>query len=236
MFFFNLFRLGLIAFWLLLSCLIGLFACLLRPGGIDANVVAARFFSWGTLKIAGVRLRIVGLENLYAATPCIYVGNHQSAMDMATFGVIFPKNTKVIGKSELRWIPVFGFFLWFAGNILINRARKDKAISGLDQVVADVRNKGVSVFIFPEGTRNKSGTGLLPFKKGAFHMAIAAGIPVVPMVCSGLKNVAILEKARIRGGTVTVKVLPPIATTGLTKADVDQLSAKVREAMLAALS
>lgn len=235
MFFLNLLRLSLITFWLLLSCLIGLFACVLRPFGADANIIASKIFSWGTLKISGVKLHVIGGENLYAAQPCLYAGNHQSAMDMATFGAILPKNTKVIGKSELKWIPFFGIFLWFAGNILINRSRQDKAISGLDQAVKAVRKKGVSIFIFPEGTRNRLCTGLLPFKKGAFHMAIAAGVPIVPIVSSSLKDVAILEKAQIHGGTVTIKILSPIPTKGFVKTDVDQLSTKVREAMLEAL-
>ena len=236
MFFLNLLRLVLITFWLLLSCLVGLFACLFRPFGADANVIAAKLFSWVTLKISGVKLHVIGGETLYTAQPCIYVGNHQSAMDMATFGAILPRNTKVIGKSELKWIPLFGCFLWFAGNILINRSHKDKAISGLDQAVKAIRKKGVSIFIFPEGTRNRSSIGLLPFKKGAFHMAIATGIPIVPIVCSSLKDETILEKAQIRSGTVTIKILSPIPTLGLIKTDVDQLSTKVREVMLKALA
>lgn len=221
--------------WLLFSCSLGLLACFFSWAGLDANVFAARIFSWGACKICGIHVRYFGTENLVQPTPCIYVGNHQSGMDMATYGAIIPRNMKVIGKTELKWIPIFGFFLWAAGNVLIHRADRKRSISGLDEAVEEIKKRGVSIWIFPEGTRNDTGEGLLPFKKGAFHMAIAAQIPIVPLVSSTLKNIAILETPDIQGGNVTVKVLPPIHTAGMTKDDVDKLSALVREKMLAAL-
>lgn len=222
--------------WLFVSSTIGLIACLLRPFGVDANVVAAHIFGFGALKICGLRLNLTGAENLTAQTPCIYVGNHQTGMDMATYGKILPPHTKVIGKTELRWFPIFGFFLWAAGNILIKRSSRDKSISSLDQAVSVIRKKNVSIWIFPEGTRNRECRGLLPFKKGAFHMAIAAGVPIVPLVSSTLKGIGVLETLDLNGGVLNIKVLPPIPTMGLTKADVDVLSQKVRETMLAALA
>lgn len=227
---------GLAVFsWLIFSCFLGLGACLFSWAGLDANVFAARLFAWGAFKVCRIRVRYEGLERLDQPTPCIYVGNHQSGMDMATFGSVIPRRMKVIAKTELRWIPVFGFFLWAAGNVLIHRANREKSISGLDEAVRQIQERDVSVWIFPEGTRNKSCEGLLPFKKGAFHMAIAAQIPIVPLVSSSLKGIAVLETPDLRGGEVTIKVLPPIPTQGMTKSDVDALSETVREKMLQAM-
>ena len=229
------FKLFLIYLWLALSCVVGFFACLFIPFGVDPTALTANLFSWLALKICRTTVTYTGLENLYANTPCIYVCNHQSGMDMATFGAIYPLNTKIIAKSELRFVPVFGFFLWFAGHIFINRSKKSSAISGLDKAVAAIRKRRVSIWIFPEGTRNKTGQGLLPFKKGAFHMAIAAGIPVVPLVSSNIKDICIWENRFIQGGHVTITVLPAISTQGMTKNDVESLRATVHQKMLDAL-
>lgn len=221
--------------WLMVSCALGLIACLFSWAGVDANVFASRLFAWGAFRVCNLDVRYEGLEHLAQVGPCVLVANHQTGVDVATYGNIVPRRTKVIGKTELKWIPFFGLFLWLAGNILIKRHDRKSAQSSIGQAAAAIRERGVSVWIFPEGTRNKTCEGLLPFKKGAFHMAIAAGVPIVPIVSSSLKNVAILETPDIRGGKVRVRVLPPIPTQKLTKADVDALSAAVRAQMLEAM-
>lgn len=228
-------RIGLVYLWLVCSCVVGFIACFFIPLGIDPTAITAHLFSSLALKICKTRVTYVGLENLHTHTPCVYVGNHQSGMDMATYGGMYPPNTKIVAKSELRLVPIFGFFLWFAGHVFINRFKKNRAISGLDKAVENIQHRKISIWIFPEGTRNKTGSGLLPFKKGAFHMAIAAGIPIVPMVSSSLQGIAVWENRCIKGGHVTIKILPAISTQGLTKNDVDTLRETVYQRMLAAL-
>jgi 1-acyl-sn-glycerol-3-phosphate acyltransferase len=226
----------LMGIWVIIICIIFFFKSLLRWGDTNLDRDFARMFAQGTLKVTDINIEVTGQENMIAEQPCIYTGNHQSNFDVAVYGSVCPGNTVAIGKKELVWIPLFGIFCLAAGNIMIDRKKTDKAISALTQIVEEIKTRKVSVWIFPEGTRNKSGEGLLPFKKGAFHMAIAAQIPIVPLVASPISRVADWKKRIIKGGTIQVKVLPPIPTIGLTEEDVGTLASQVREQMLQALS
>ncbi len=88
-----------------------------------------------------------------------------------------------VGKKSLLWLPFFGLIFWLSGNVLIDRSNRSRAIGTIGQVVERIKNRGTSIWMFPEGTRSK-GRGLLPFKAGAFHTAVQAEVPVVPIVCS----------------------------------------------------
>ena len=181
-----------------------------------------------------MRLRIEGRSHLDPAVPSVVLFNHQSAFDVASMGALVQEHSVVIGKKELIWIPCFNLLFVAAGNILIDRKARTRAISGLDRAVAVLRRDGVSIWIAPEGTRNR-GEGLLPFKKGAFHMAIAAQVPVVAVVCASLTPIINWKRHIFGPGLLPIRVLDPVPTTGLTDADVEILSARVRAAMLAAL-
>jgi 1-acyl-sn-glycerol-3-phosphate acyltransferase len=228
-------RIALSLSWLLISCGIGLVLCVVRWGHPNLDRDFARVFSWGVLRIAGVRVATEGLEHLTAAQPCIYVANHQSGFDMATFGAIYPTRTIVIGKKELKWIPLFGLFFVAAGNIMIDRQRRTKAIAGLGQAVEAIRERGSSIWIFPEGTRNRTRELLQPFKKGAFYMAIEAGVPIVPIVSAPLEPVLNWRRKKVNGGTLRLRVLPPVPTKGFRSKDVDPLADRVRGMMMEAL-
>lgn len=228
-------RLTFIFFWLAFSCVLGLFACLVRWGDPSLNRTFSHLFAWGTLKISGIDVRLEGAEHLDAHQPCIYVANHQSGFDLAVFGKIYPGRALVIGKTELKWIPFFGLFFAAAGNISIKRQKRVKAIKGLGVAVEAIKKRDVSIWIFPEGTRNGGADSMLPFKKGAFYMAIEAGVPIVPVVCSPLLPIIDWKKKSLRPGQVTVRVLPPVPTTGMKVEDVDALSEKTRDVMMEAL-
>lgn len=88
----------------------------------------------------------------------------------------------MIGKKELKWIPFFGYFFWGAGNMMIDRQKRSKAFAGLAQAAQEIKRRAVSIWVFPAGTRHPSGTGMLPFKRGAFYLAVEAQIPIVPVV------------------------------------------------------
>lgn len=228
------FKLFLLIIWSIFASALGLFYSIVRWGNLNIDRDYGRFFSWGALKILGVRIECEGTEYLEASQPCIYIVNHQSGLDMATLGPIYPQRTIVIGKKELLWIPFFGIFYLAAGNIIIDRKRTVKAVAGLSQAVETIRKKKVSIWIFPEGTRNRTGEGLLPFKRGAFHMAVQAGVPLVPIISGPLAGIASWKNRKLCGGLVKVRVLPPISTQGLNEKDVDRLTRETREKMLEA--
>lgn len=224
-------RILVVGIWIVLICTWGLIKSIIRWGDTNLGTEFARAYSKFTLKVFGIDVELEGTENLNNQ-PCIYTLNHQSNFDMATFGLAYPQNTVIIGKKELIWIPFFGLFYKASGNIMIDRKKITKAKGSLDQVVEAIKNRNVSVWVFPEGTRNRSGEGLLPFKKGPFHMAIGAQVPVVPLVCSSMNKAIDWKNKKIVGKKMKIKILPPIFTNGMTDNDVSTLTEKVRNIML----
>jgi 1-acyl-sn-glycerol-3-phosphate acyltransferase len=229
-------RVLLIALWMLFCCLVGLMGCLVLWGNDNLDHYFARLYAWGANLFGRIRVDVQGVEHLEAHQPCLYVANHQSAMDMATFGHVYPQRTVVVGKKELYYIPLFGLFFKAAGNITINRSKRVSALASLADAVEQIKARKVSVWIFPEGTRNRSDQPMLPFKKGAFYMAVQAGVPIVPVLCSSLTGLVSWKERSFRGGTVQVQILPPISTKGLTEQDVDRLLAQTRDLMIAGLA
>jgi 1-acyl-sn-glycerol-3-phosphate acyltransferase len=184
----------------------------------------------------GLRVEVTGRENIMARRPCIYIANHQSAFDVPVLAELHTPHTVIIGKKELSRIPLFGWLYRVTGNILIDRANRSNAVGRLREAEVAIRERGVSVWIFPEGTRGNTRGQLLPFKKGAFYMAIATGAPLVPVVVGPVSDVFDLNERRARPGTVRVRVLEPIATDGLADSDVDQLMSVARARMSGALA
>lgn len=183
-----------------------------------------------------IRIQIENIEGL-PQSPCVLVANHQSALDLGVFGRIVPRRTLVIAKRELRWVPFLGWALWIGGNVFIHRARRTKALAGMDVALRKLKESGNHIWIFPEGTRRRTrDMPLLPFKKGAFHLAIEAGVPIVPIVAESFEHIVDwrLKKA-FHSGTIRMRVLAPISTSGLGAADVTALSENVRHQMLQVL-
>lgn len=132
-----------------------------------------------------------------------------------------------VGKKSLAWMPLFGQLYWLTGNILIDRANRSKAKGTIDQVVNSMKESDVSVWMFPEGTRSR-GRGLLPFKTGAFHAAIGAEVPIIPIVCSSTDHIKL---NRWNNGHVIVEMLPPVSTEGYGKDGIRELANVCREQM-----
>lgn len=218
-----------------IACFIGFFACLIRWGDPNLNRDISHWMSRLSFFPLGVKVEIEGAERLDQAGPCIFVGNHQSNFDSLVMGEFFPKRTLIIGKKELLYLPFFGIAYVAAGNFLIDRKNRSRAIAGLHRAIRRMKDENNSVIMFPEGTRNKSGEGLLPFKKGAFHMAISAQVPIVPFVMSPIKPVFDWQGKKAMPGTIRVRVLEPVETKGYSTEQVDELSGIVREEMIKAI-
>lgn len=183
----------------------------------------------------GMRVEVEGRENLVAQQPCVYIANHQSAYDVPVLAELYPPDTVVIGKKELKYIPLWGWIYQVTGNILIDRSNTPHAVGRLREAEQAIRERRVSVWIFPEGTRGKVPGELLPFKKGAFYMAVATGVPLVPIVASPVRPLFDVERRVARPGTMRVRVLEPIPTTGLGEADVPALMSTAHARMSQAL-
>jgi 1-acyl-sn-glycerol-3-phosphate acyltransferase len=184
----------------------------------------------------GIRTRVIGREMLEARRPCIYLANHQSAYDVPVLAELYPPDTVVIGKKELSRIPFFGWVFRATGNILIDRKHNPSAVGRMLEAEEAIRDRGVSVWIFPEGTRGTVPGELLPFKKGAFYMAAAAGVPVVPVVVEPLEPWFNPGRRHIRAGELEVRVLEPVEPGPGGEAGVRALIETVHGRMQAALS
>ena len=222
----------LIVLWLCIAFFLGTILSLLRWRNPNNMYATQKLFAWGALPIAGITVELEGAEHLEAHQPCIYISNHQSGLDVATFGSKYPHRTVGIGKKELLFIPFFGVFFAAAGNILIDRKNSQSAVKSLGQAAEHIKTRGVCVGVFPEGTRNRTGKGFLPFKKGAFFLAKDAGVPIVPYVSSPIGAVFDQKTKHLKGGKVILRLLPPIHVGGKSKSELDRIVIQTREQML----
>lgn len=139
-----------------------------------------------------------------------------------------------MAKKELKWAPLLGQYMALSGAVFVDRKNNKDALNALAAAGEEMKSKAVSLWVFPEGTRASSeAPNLLQFKKGAFHLAVQAGVPIVPVVCENYWR--LYRKGTLEEGTLRIRVLPPIPTKGLTAADVTQLAERTRESMLATL-
>lgn len=227
-------RLTLTLVWLIVASIISFPLALFRWKHPENNFLFSGIYGPTARAIMGIRLEVEGAEHLHQR-PAVYVANHQSGLDLGTLAGVFPRGAVVIGKKEIRFIPIFGLMFEAFGNVLINRKNRTDALGGLRKAVELMKHKNFSIWIFPEGTRNAAGRGLLPFKKGAFYMAIQAQVPIVPIVCSSLERLVNFRGRYARSGILYVKVLPPVLPTKRGTSEVEDLLKATRVQMLQAL-
>jgi 1-acyl-sn-glycerol-3-phosphate acyltransferase len=163
--------------------------------------------------------------------PFVVVSNHESFADILLISHL-PWEMKWLSKAEMFRIPVMGWLMHLAGDVPVKRGVGPSAIEAMARC-REILSRRVSVMIFPEGTRSPSAE-LLPFKDGAFRLAIDAGVPILPLALHGTANALAKHDWRFGPSTAIVEVLEPIDTTGLTAADVPALKEKVRNTIVAA--
>ncbi|MGB0956819.1 MAG: lysophospholipid acyltransferase family protein, partial [Panacagrimonas sp.] len=179
--------------------------------------------------MAGIKLVVKGEEHLWAQRPAVFVFNHQSQADLFIASKLLKKNIQAIAKKELLMTPI-GPLLWAAGVIFIDRGNREKAIAALEPAVEALKN-GTSIAIAPEGTRSYDYT-LGRFKKGAFHMAMQAGVPIVPLVIKNAHDAMPRGSTFFRPAAVEVVVLPPIPTETWNISNLNEHVAYVRSLFL----
>jgi 1-acyl-sn-glycerol-3-phosphate acyltransferase len=200
---------------------------LLAPRWSNFLIYAGRFWAWSLLKAAGVRVTYHGRERAHEHEPCIFIANHQSAVDIVAMLGLVPPSTRFVAKQELFRVPVFGWALAASGCVAIDRGNRAEAIRSLGVAAGKIRD-GRSVVLFPEGSRSRDGS-LAPFKKGAFHLAVQAGVPVVPVAIVGSFDIFPPGSLRVFPGPVEVFVEPPVDATQFQPQDHNGLSAAVRK-------
>lgn len=201
-----------------------------RPGGL--NDLVPRWWASSILWGSGVKLRVHFRERVKAGEPHVFVCNHLSWHDVFAVAKAVP-GARFVTKAELFKVPVLSLGMRTVGMIRIERENRKAAFGSYEQAAARIRS-GTSVVVYPEGTRGHSYV-LRPFKKGPFVLAIASGVPIVPVVMHGQLDVMRKGDWRIRPGTIDLYFLDPVPTAGYDYDQRGELLAIVRKRMAAAL-
>ncbi|XP_035246906.1 1-acyl-sn-glycerol-3-phosphate acyltransferase beta isoform X2 [Anguilla anguilla] len=173
----------------------------------------------------GLRFEVSGWEHLQTEGPYVIISNHQSSLDVLGLMEILPDRCTMVAKKELVYAGTVGIVCWLGGIVFINRKKTNDAKSVMGDAAKTMLKDQIRLWVFPEGTRNQKGD-LLPFKKGAFHLAIQAQAPIIPIVFSSYSNFYLRKEKQFKSGTITLKILPKIETKGMTTDDVSALSDK----------
>lgn len=146
--------------------------------------------------------------NKYLETvrPAVFIGNHQTELDVLMLGCMFPKYCSVTAKKNLKSVPFLGWFMSLSGTVFIDRKSSKNARDAMASAAEEIQRRKQSVYMFPEGTRSYTKEPeLLPFKKGAFHLAAQAGVPIVPVVVANYSHVLHIKSLVFNGGRIPVK-------------------------------
>lgn len=177
------------------------------------------------------RFRYSGTMPKDPRRPFVVVSNHESFADILLISHL-PWEMKWLSKAELFRIPIMGWMMWLAGDVPVKRGFGPSALEAMARCRQALDNR-VSVMIFPEGTRSKTAE-LLPFKDGAFRLAIEAGVPILPLAVSGTATALRKHDWRFGRSDAEVRVLQPVETAGLTLSDIPELKARVRQTIVEA--
>lgn len=224
----------LLAFWCIATPIAALFLFpySLITGDIDTLYWSALKIARGGLKLVGARVHHVGLEKIDLSRAYIYMCNHVSNLDPPVVIGWLPQRTSVMAKRSLFRIPVLGRAMRMASLVPIERRNKEAAIASV-RAAADVLRSGLSMVVYPEGTRSPDGN-LLPFKKGPFYMAAETGAPIVPVTILNTDRMLPKGSFRLHPGTATVVFHQPIDPSAF--AGREDLMAAVRHAIASSLS
>jgi len=185
--------------------------------------------NWGArtwLRLSGVKVRVAGRDQLDPRQTYVFVANHQSYLDAAPLFAYTGRRMGMIAKKELLNAPVLGYGMGFVNVVAIDRSNRERAVESL-KVATERLRSGISFGVCPEGTRAKPGE-MLPFKKGAFHMAAQAGVPVAPIALKNADNLMGKGTGEAWPGTIEMVFLPPVETSWVKNdKDLDSLVRQV---------
>jgi 1-acyl-sn-glycerol-3-phosphate acyltransferase len=198
--------------------------------GGDTVHKIGRIWAKCVLALSNIKVTVKGLSNLKPGRSYIYMPNHMSNFDIPVLQAYLPVQFRWLAKAELYKIPIFGHAMKRAGYISIDRFDRKSAIESLNQAAKIIRN-GVSVIIFPEGTRSRT-QNIQPFKKGGFFLAVDSGVSIVPIIIHGTEEIMPKKKMLIKPGNVTLEITKPIKSSNYTRKTKADLMERVRNIIL----
>lgn len=192
-------------------------------------------WSHAMLWIMAVELEVEGREHLSEPAMRVATFNHTSLIDAIVIPTLYPVGGVAAIKREVLYMPFVGVAVWAMGFLLIDRGRSDKSRRVLQRAAERMGREKLTVFIAPEGSRSKTDE-LLSFKKGAFHLAVATGAPIVPIVVVGANEVYPMNRLVAQPGRVRVRILPPVDTSKVTVETMGEFAADLRATYLRELA
>lgn len=192
-----------------------------------------RVFIRAGLFMVGVKVEVAGLDRLDPSRTYLFAPNHQSFIEVPLLVTYLGRNPGYLAKKELFKYPIFGYGIGLIGVVPVDRSNSKTAVASA-QLAADNLRRGKDYIVYPEGTRSRDGR-LLPFKKGAFVMALEAGVPIVPVTVSGCTAVMPKGDVRVYPATVRITVHEPIETKSYSRETLPELMAETRTRILSTL-
>jgi 1-acyl-sn-glycerol-3-phosphate acyltransferase len=207
--------------------LVSLIVSLFESSG-RKQIGMARAWARCLLRGSGVRVKVEGLENIAAEGSYVFVSNHLSYMDTPVVLANIPVQFRFLAKSGLFQIPLLGTHLARAGHIPVPRDDARAAVKTMTTAAQAIRERGISLLIFPEGGRSHTGE-LASFKEGAAYIAIRAGVPLVPIALQGTREVLPFGSGHVRAGSVTMRIGEPIPTDRVQLRDRGRITCQLHE-------
>ena len=190
--------------------------------------------NWGArnwLRLSGIDVRVTGREHLDPNQTYVFVANHQSYLDAAPLFAFTGRKMGVVAKKELLKAPILGYGMGFVNVIAIDRSNRERAVETL-KIANERLRSGISFGVCPEGTRAKPGE-MLPFKKGAFHMAVQTAVPIVPMAIKNAGELMPRGACEAWPGTIELAMMPPVDTSWVkSDEDLDELVRRVQQMIM----
>lgn len=195
------------------------------------QIKVARIWARTLLAVSGVRVQVEGLQHIDPNGGYVFISNHASYMDTPVALANIPVQFRFLAKRGLFQIPFLGTHLSRAGHIPVPREDPRAAVKTMQVAAETIRQKKISLLIFPEGGRSRDGV-LRPFKEGGVYIAIKAGVPIVPMVIIGSREILPYGGGIVQPGSVRLRILEPIETAGLSLKDRGALTERLRDVIL----
>jgi 1-acyl-sn-glycerol-3-phosphate acyltransferase len=217
----------LIGFWIFLWAII--VSIVRGKKGLVQIITAYKIFAKIWFFLIGTRIKLKGKEIRDNTPSCLIVSNHGSNIDMMTVPHVCPTKLSPLAKEELKKIPMLGY-MFKAVSVLVNRKNAESRRKSIEEMKSRL-NQGIYIFLYPEGTRNRTKNPVKEFYDGAFKIAIEVQKPIMPLIFLNLRKLAPMGSFLMQPGTIQAEFLEPIPTEGLTEADVPMLKEKVYNIM-----